>query len=287
MRLVSQMLVNPARADQASASKAWLAKMVWCFLFFGMPPQAGAELLADDGWPEIQASFFADKVVANGQHLIQITTPAMAEDATMVPISVTTLAAAAYTPPIKKAYLITDANPVQLTATLHFHAPVAPMQWSTRIRLEKSTFVRVVIETEGEQYWMHKVFIKTPGGGCGGGLSSDEAQLRAEAGKMRAQLAAPLKAGEVNTLSLNLRHPMRTGFERTVYGYYAKPYFIHHLALMENQRPIISIDVGVGISANPYFRLNFMSSISEHVYIHAADNEGNQYQQALMPGADF
>lgn len=243
--------------------------------------QAQAGVIGDELWPAIQAAFFAGKTVEDGSQLIQITVPAVAEDAGIVPISVgiDTFHLAALQ--VAKVYLITDANPVQLTAIFHFPDNKQPIHFSTRVRLEKSTYVRAIVETRDGRYYMHKVGIKTPGGGCGGGVGSDEAQLRAEAGRMKVQLADPARYGEVNTLSLNIKHPMRTGFERTVYGYYAKPYFIKRLDFMLDNTPLMSVDIGVGISANPYIRFDFIPSGLATIEILAQDNEDRHYQQEI------
>ncbi|PKO93023.1 MAG: quinoprotein dehydrogenase-associated SoxYZ-like carrier [Betaproteobacteria bacterium HGW-Betaproteobacteria-1] len=260
--------------------KLWRYLLV-VIIYLAVGSQAQAEVIGDELWPVIHEAFFAGKTIEDGSQLIQITAPAVAEDAGLVPISVEIDTFYSDALQVAKAYLITDANPVQLTAIFHFPKNKQPIHFSTRVRLEKSTYVRVIVETGDGRYYMHKVGIKTPGGGCGGGIGSDEAQLRVEAGRMKIQLADPVRYGEVNTLSFNIKHPMRTGFERTVYGYYAKPYFIKRLDFMLDNAPLMSVDVGVGISANPYIRFDFIPSRPAEIEILARDNEDQEYQQGI------
>lgn len=100
---------------------------------------------------------------------------------------------------------------------------------------------------------------------------------------MKVQLAEPVRYGEVNTLSFSIKHPMWTGFERTGYGYYAKPYFIKRLDFMLDKLPLMAVDAGVGISANPnpYIQFDFTPSGPAAIEILAQDNEGRHYQQEI------
>lgn len=260
--------------------KLWRSLLV-VITYFAVGSLAHADVIGDEIWPVIHEAFFAGKTIEDGSQLIQITAPAVAEDAGLVPISVEIDTLHSDALQVAKVYLIADANPVQLTAIFHFPKNKQPIHFSTRVRLEKSSYMRAIAETRDGRYYMHKVGIKTPGGGCGGGIGSNEAQLRAEAGRMKVQLADPVRYGEVNTLSFNIKHPMRTGFERTVYGYYAKPYFIKRLDFMLDNAPLMSVDVGIGISANPYIRFDFIPSGPATIDILAQDNEDRHYQQEI------
>jgi sulfur-oxidizing protein SoxY len=189
-------------------------------------------------------------------------------------------------------YLFVDANPIQLTATFHYYQTQQPIHVATRIRLEKNTFVRVIAESQDGHYFMHKVAIKTPGGGCGGGTSSDEAKLRAEAGKMKlvfnhhqdantTQLNSTEDSSFSHRIRFNIKHPMRTGFERTTQGYYAKSYHIKRLDFSSASMPILSIDVGVGISADPFFDFAVSNTLEKSVQVKALDNEAKMYEQSF------
>lgn len=270
-------------ADRPSERKLWRSLLAG-FIYIALSSQAQADAADDEFWPTLQQVFFAGKDVEDGSQLIQMTAPAVAEDAGLVPISIAIDTFHSFVLQVAKIYLIIDANPVQLTAIYHFPDNKQPIRFSTRVRLEKSTYVRAIVETRDGRYYLHKVAIKTPGGGCSGGISTDEAQLRAEAGRMKVQLAEPVRYGEVNTLSFSIKHPMWTGFERTGYGYYAKPYFIKRLDFMLDKLPLMAVDAGVGISANPnpYIQFDFTPSGPAAIEILAQDNEGRHYQQEIQ-----
>ncbi|PPC88563.1 MAG: quinoprotein dehydrogenase-associated SoxYZ-like carrier [Methylotenera sp.] len=229
-----------------------------------------------DNWPIMQSAFFANRVVEEGVNQIIITAPVQAEDAALVPV---TFELVDDNLQYKWMYVFIDANPIPLTATLHFPSNTHHFKLSTRVRLESNSILRVIAETRSGQLLMASVAIKTAGGGCGGGGLSDESALRASAGKMKFKQTADAMTG-IKTVALNIKHPMRTGFERTAMGYYAKAWFINRLDLSVDNKPILNADLGPGISADPYFQFDFTTETG-YINIEAKDNEGKLYQQTF------
>lgn len=233
-------------------------------------------------WPVIHEAFFSGKPVLDGSQFIHIEAPERAEDAAVVPFTFSIDQALATHFRITKVYLFVDANPIQLTAIFDYLQPQQPIAIATRIRLEKTSAVRVVAESVNGAYWMHHALIKTSGGGCGGGLTSDEAKLRAEAGKMKVMLSQPPNENTIpHTLRFHIKHPMRTGFERTSQGYYAKAYYIKDLAFLLDRHEVMHATLGVGVSADPYLAFEISTLGAKQLHIHATDNEGAQYEQAI------
>jgi len=231
---------------------------------------AGADEVPDTWWPAMQASFFAGKIIQDGNQLISLQAPERAEDASLVPFSLQVVLP--FGASIKRVYLFTDANPVQLTALFHFPPANQRADISTRIRLDKNSHVRAIVETMDGRLFMHKIPIKTPGGGCGGGSGDDESTLRQQAGRMKFQIQPP------GTIGFHIRHPMRTGFERTPMGYYAKAWFINRLDFNMDGHPLLGVDVGPGISADPYLRFSYTAAAGqEAIEVQATDNEGKRF----------
>lgn len=231
-------------------------------------------------WAVIQSAFFAEKTIQYQPLNIQIETPSQAEDASIVPVTIQVHLPASH---ITHVHLFTDANPIVHTATFTLQQPVHQFKLSTRIRLESNSHFRVIAEDDAGRLLMNDVVIKTPGGGCGGGISSDEAQLRASAGEMKVQSHRPGLSG-LPELSFHIRHPMRTGFERTVQGYYAKAWYMQHLAFQLDMVPWLKATLGPGISANPYLRFSLKASEAHLLTIEAKDNEGQAFHQQFSLG---
>lgn len=238
------------------------------------PPVVRAAPVVDH-WPVIQETFFAGRTVHTNQANIQIEAPIQAEDAAIVPVAIQVNIPDVN---IARVYLFTDANPIVHTATFMPQQSVQQFKLATRIRLESNSQFRVIVEDSQGRLLMHAVPIKTPGGGCGGGITSDEAVLRATAGEMKVQ-PHWLQSSAIPEISFYIKHPMRTGFERTTQGYYAKAWFINHLAFQLNHQAFLQAELGPGISANPYLRFSLQSIDSGELLVEAKDNEGKVFHQ--------
>jgi sulfur-oxidizing protein SoxY len=220
-----------------------------------------------DKWPVIAEAFFKDRVVTETPARIHISAPLQAEDAALVPISIHLAESHGF----DKWYLFIDANPIMLTLTTHLPDTTHAFMLSSRIRLDANSKVRVIGEQPDGQLSMAVVEIRTPGGGCGGAVSQDEAALRANAGKIKLQ-----QSEDRQTTILQINHPMRTGFERTVYGYFAKAWYLQKVEWRQSENKLFELHLGPGISANPYFRVAYPLDMA-NLTIQLLDNEGQQF----------
>jgi len=236
-----------------------------------------------DSWEVIRTAFYPNQEIVITNNEIEISAPIQAEDSSVVPVMIT---ANLIKNDIKRVDIFTDANPILLTATFIPQIKTQFFQVSTRVRLDNSSFLRVIVEDFSGIKRMRAIPIKTPGGGCGGGVDPDETKLRSTAGSMKLKLFPQEKA-----ITFNLKHPMRTGFERTSMGYYAKAWYMQSLDWQHNGAPWLKAELGPGISANPYFKINLdetLIKMSKHsFYVVARDNEGNTFTQSFMDTTAF
>lgn len=249
---------------------------IFLLLLFSAPLQAAPIV---DNWDAIRAAFFNNRKVDDAAEKITIKAPSQAEDAALVPFA---FSVDLQREQIDKLYVFTDANPILLTATFTMKVPQPTFNVSTRIRLEKNSVVRVIALTKTGRLLMKTASIKTPGGGCGGGAMTDEAKLRASAGRMKMRYIEDNK-DLGSSFVLRIRHPMRTGFERTFQGYYAKAWFIENIDFSINYHPYFNALLGPGISADPYFRFDLPDVKVETFQAEAKDNEGKVFQQVFQP----
>lgn len=257
-------------------------KWIICWLFYGLTFLTINAVQAApivNHWEAIQSAYFNDRTVGDAEDHINIKAPEQAENAAIVPF---TFQVNLKHDNIDKVYVFTDANPILLTATFTMKVPQPDFYIATRIRLESNSVVRVVVQTTTGKLLMKTVDIKTPGGGCGGGAMTDEAKLRANAGKMKMRFIQA-SSKENSSVAFNIRHPMRTGFERTFQGYYAKAWFIDNISFMIDNQPYFHALLGPGISADPYFRFDLPDGVDGTFQVEAKDNEGKQFQQRFNP----
>lgn len=249
--------------------------VILLILNLGAAPVCAAPIV--EQWEVIKDTFFPTVQVQDAGVQISITAPSQAENVAIVPFS---FSVDLNKDKIKSIHLFTDANPILHTATFNLPQQQRRFALSTRIRLEKNSLVRVIVETANGQHLMQTVAIKTPGGGCGGGAMTNEAKLRAEAGKMKVKWLKPASDG-TQVLVLRIKHPMRTGFERTFQGYYAKAWFMKKVKISISRQLIVDAQLGPGISQDPYFRISRLFAKPSSLNIKLTDNESKSFESIL------
>ncbi len=212
---------------------------------------------------------------------MKIDAPRRAESGAQVPVTYTLDNAAANGVVIKKLYAFVDANPIPLTATYHLTEALGNFQLATRIRFETDAFVRLVGESADGKLYMASREIRAAGG-CGGTVDGDEASIRAAAGKIKLKVEEPVKIGSAVSTIFNIRHPMRTGLQRDLVSQgYVPAFYINKAAFTYNAKPVLTIDVGVGTSEDPYFKFNFIPDAPGALEVQATDNEGKVFTQQI------
>lgn len=227
-------------------------------------------------WPVVKEAFFAQRDIQEVDFL-KIEAPRRAESGAQVPVTYSIDNAAVNGVVIKKLYVIVDANPIPLTATYHLTDMLGNFQMSTRVRFETDSFVHIVGETADGKLYMAKREIRAAGG-CGGTVDGDDAAIRAAAGKIKLKVEEPIKIGSTVSTIFNIRHPMRTGLQRDLVSQgYVPAFYINKASFSYNGKPVMTIDVGVGTSEDPYFKFNFVPSEAGKLEVNATDNEGKAF----------
>lgn len=231
-------------------------------------------------WPTVQEAFFAKRDI-QAVDFMKIEAPRRAESGAQVPVTYMIDNAAANGVVIKKLYAFVDANPIPLTATYHLTDMLGNFQLSTRIRFETDAFVRLVGETADGKLYMASREIRAAGG-CGGTVDGDDAAIRAAAGKIKLKVEEPVKFGSVVSTIFNIKHPMRTGLQRDLVSQgYVPAFYINKATFTYNAKPVMTIDVGVGTSEDPYFKFHFTPEAPGSLEVQATDNEGKTFTQQI------
>lgn len=226
-------------------------------------------------WPVVKEAFFPKRDIQEVEFL-KVDGPKRAESGAQVPVTFTYDKAAANGVVLKKLYVIVDANPIQLASTYHLTAALNGFQMSTRIRQETDSFIRLIGETEDGKLYMGKREIRAAGG-CGGTVDNNEAEVRAAAGKMKMHVDVP-KLGDMATTTFNIKHVMRTGLQRDLVSQgYVPAFYISKIQFDYNGKPLMTVDVGVGTSEDPYMKFGFIADAPGKLDVTATDNEGKTF----------
>ncbi len=248
-------------------------------LLLGFTTNASAE--ADPKlWSVVKEAYFAKRDMQE-VNFIKIDAPRRAESGAQVPVSYHIDNTAANGVVIKNLYAFVDANPIPLTATYHLTDILGNFSLATRIRFETDAFVRLVGESADGKLYLASREIRAAGG-CGGTVDGDEAEIRASAGKIKLNVEAPVKFGSETVTTFNIKHPMRTGLQRDLVSQgYVPAFYIIKAAFTYNGEPLMSIDVGVGTSEDPYYKFDFVPSGPGVLEVKATDNEGKEFSRSL------
>lgn len=230
-------------------------------------------------WPVVKEAFFPKRDILEVDFL-KIEAPRRAESGAQVPVTLTYDKAAAEGVVINKLYVIVDANPIQLAATYHLTDMLNGFQMATRIRQETDSFVRLIGEAADGKLYMTKREIRAAGG-CGGTVDNNESEVRAAAGKIKLSVDAP-KMGEAATATFNIKHVMRTGLQRDLVSQgYVPAFYINKTTFTYNGKVVMTVDVGVGTSEDPYMKFSFVPDAPGKLEVVAIDNEGKTFTHSV------
>jgi sulfur-oxidizing protein SoxY len=231
-------------------------------------------------WPVVKEAFFAQRDIQEVDFL-KVDGPKRAESGAQVPITVSYDKAAAKDVAIKKIYVIVDANPIQLAATYHLTDMLGSFQVATRIRYETDSFVHIVGEDANGKLYMTQREIRAAGG-CGGMVENDEAAIRSAAGKIKMNVEKPAQFGTPVAATFNIKHIMRTGLQRDLVSQGHVPaFYINKIDFTYNDKPVMTIDVGVGTAEDPYFKFNFIPDAPGVLKAVATDNENKTFNHQI------
>lgn len=231
-------------------------------------------------WPVMKEAFFEKRPITEVTFM-KIEAPRRAESGAQVPVTYSIDNAAANGVVIKKLYAFVDANPIPLTATYHLTDALGDFHLSTRIRFETDAFVRLVGEDAKGNLYLASREIRAAGG-CGGTVENDEAATRAAAGRIKMNVESPVKFGAATPATFNIRHVMRTGLQRDLVSQgFVPAFYINKTEFTYNGQPVMTVDVGVGTSEDPYFKFNFVPKEAGKLEVLATDNEGKSFTHAV------
>jgi sulfur-oxidizing protein SoxY len=111
---------------------------------------------------------FGDRRLAPADGKVKLTVPLIAENGSVVPVTVEAdlpMTPAGY---VKNIYIISDKNRRPLNAKFTLSPEVGKAYIATNIRLAATTDVRAVVEMSDGALYMAKQEVKVTVGGCGG-----------------------------------------------------------------------------------------------------------------------
>lgn len=241
------------------------------------------DAVAGDAWSEIRSTLYGDTSIGEGKGVVAIEAPDRAEDAAVVPVTVTLSAERGAG--AKKLTLIVDENPAPIAAVISLGpgSGTGERRISTRLRLDRFTSVRAVAEFDDGSLYMASHFVKASGG-CSAPASKDAEAALADLGRM--QVSTFDTSASTATAQIAIRHPNFTGLQiDQVTRGYRPAHFIDRIEVRQADEMVVEIEGGIAISENPHFRFSYRPRESTPLDVRARDTEGGSFTGSSRRGA--
>lgn len=192
---------------------------------------------------------------------IDLVAPDRAENGAIVQIEVTSRI-----PNTEAIYVLVEHNPTALLGHYEFKNGAQPF-FITRIKMAETSDVKIIAKV-GDKFYSASKKVEVLENGCGGGGSANEKFETSM--KLRAKLV-----GDVTEVKAIIIHPMHTGRGKDDFGQLIPAHFIQTATIALNEKPVLDMQLGTGISKNPYltFRVNG-AKVGDKVNVNWADNMG-------------
>ncbi len=93
--------------------------------------------------------------------------PLVAEDGRVVPVIIESDLPMTTTSYVRGVHLIVDHNPDPHLAVFHLTPAAGQVSLSTRIKMKRSTWVRAILDTNGDAVWAGYARVQVSLNGCG------------------------------------------------------------------------------------------------------------------------
>ena len=248
------------------------------------PVPGGATTIEEDMvWTGgLRQAYFGDRAITQSDDLIVLDAPERADDAAIVPVSITSKIPQTEERFIKTIYFIIDKNPGPLVGTFRFSPKSGRADLAFRVRVNAYSPIRAVAETNDGKLYMSRRFIKATGG-CSAPAGSDLDAAMARLGKIKLKTNSALKLAEPNSAQLMISHPNLSGLQMNqVTQLYLPAHFVRHVKVSFEGEEVFSADTGFGISENPSFRFFFVPESEGQLTAEVTDTKDLHFTQTVQ-----
>jgi sulfur-oxidizing protein SoxY len=211
-----------------------------------------------DIWLLVRNSLFGNRPIADDAgEVVSLRAPARAQDASTVPIAISTRIEQTPERYVSKVYLIIDKNPSPVAAVFGFTPDSGRADIETRVRVEDYTWMRAVAELNDGRLFMSARYVKAAGG-CSApyGTAPDFDAFKP---RLKLRLDASVAAGEPTLAQLMIQHPNSSGLAKDqMTQLYIPAYYVRTINVTYADKLVMSAQVDFSISENPNFRFYFV-----------------------------
>ena len=219
---------------------------------------------------------FGDDIISDGSSLLELETPYRALDAAIVPITVNVKKKQNSDEFVKTLTLIVDENPSPLVSKFHFTQKTGDASLTTRIRIDKYTYVRAIAEMNNGNKFMVSSFVKAAGG-CSAPSLADMDAVMARLGKMKMKFIKTDTKGSVNKAEFLISHPNYSGLQFNQLTRSEIPaHFVNYLRIEQDGQLILEAHPDISISEDPSFMFHYVDS-GGPLNVKIEDSDGQKF----------
>lgn len=214
----------------------------------------------------------------DGSKLMSLETPYRALDAAMVPISINFKENQYPENFVRSITIVVDENPSPIVGKFEFSPKVGNASFSTRIRVDKYTYVRVIAEKNNGEKFMISNFVKAAGG-CSAPSLADMDAVMARLGKMKMKFIQTSESSNIlNKAKFLISHPNYSGLQFNQLTRSEIPaHFINYLKIEQDGNVILEASPDISLSENPSFTFNYLNS-GGPIKVFVEDSEGQEFK---------
>jgi sulfur-oxidizing protein SoxY len=234
---------------------------------------------ADESWPALKRDLFQNREIIESPALVALDAPLKAEDAALVPMTMSVRQPQDNSPRVVKMSLVIDENPMPLAATFTLGDKGGIVQIETRVRVNSDTYVHLVAELSDGSLVDSKRFVSAAGG-CSAPATKAVDALGSSLGQLKFKLLPDLVHGRREALVM-IRHPNFTGMQMDESTHdYTPARYVNHFAVYQDDDLVFSVDGGISISEDPNFRFAFAVEPNRTLRVEAGDSTGAHFSSA-------
>ncbi len=248
-------------------------------LLAGLGPGTSALAQSEDAWNGFRSDVFGERPIRENSPLVLLTAPSRAEDAALVPVELRTALPPGDPRTVTKITLIVDQNPAPVAASFRLGPDRREAHFSTRLRVDAYSFIRMVAETSDGELHMTARYVKASGG-CSAPALKDQDESMAKLGEMR--LRALADAGEGGSgharAQLMIRHPNYSGLQMNqVTRHYIPAKFVDHIVVRQGGELVFEMEGGISLSEDPVIGFDYKPNGAD-LHVRAKDTDGRAFE---------
>ena len=211
-------------------------------------------------WTDLKHAVFGDRVVTEASGLIALDAPLRAQDAALVPVTISLPTPGTGADKIKSVFLVVDGNPSPVAGTFSFGPAADPHSLKTRVRVDQYSLIHAVAETEDGRLFSAERYVKAAGG-CSAPSSKDPVLAMSRLGQMRLRLDGEqtLHDGVPVTANLLISHPNNNGMQVDQISHnFIPPRYIQDVSVKYGDELVLKLEADISLSEDPVITFGFV-----------------------------